>query len=192
MLSISTDMQTPKDIDVVSVFIATDGVTNYDALGRVQPDGTLALPSTLALVQSENPNAQVHVRVVGFQEQGVQQNARVLRDVLTTIPTERTALLRVPLDLIDDGSGQGALPVQLIPLGPAGAPEGATSFNPATITSQCDWTGKQETVVDGVCTSATLLSSSLPALLAARQHHRAGRQQLHRSIAHLSIVGMSG
>src|SRR5580700_5343456 len=113
ILSISTDMQTPKDVDVVSVFIETNGVAKFDYLGRVLPDGTLLLPSTLALVQPENPNAQVHIRVTAFQTQGTQENARVLRDVLTTVPTARTALLRLPLDFLDDGSGQGTLPAQL-------------------------------------------------------------------------------
>ena len=110
MLSISTDMQTPKDVDVVSVFVATDGVVKYDYLGRVLPDGTVSLPSTLALVQPENPNAQVHIRVTAFQTQGTQENARVLRDVLTTVPSQVTALLRLPLDFLGDGSGQGRCP----------------------------------------------------------------------------------
>src|SRR5580700_11605132 len=113
MLAISTDMQTPKDLDVVSVFVESGGVVKFDYLGRVLPDGTLTLPSTLAIVQPENPNAQVHIRVTAFQTQGTQENARVLRDVLTTVPTAGTALLRLPLDFLDDGSGQGTLPAQL-------------------------------------------------------------------------------
>jgi hypothetical protein len=170
MLSISTDMQTPKDLDVVSLFVATDGVAKFDYLGRVLPDGTLSLPSTLALVQPENPNAQVHIRVTGFQTQGTQENARVLRDVLTTVPTERTALLRLPLDFIDDGSGHGTLPAQYVPLGASGAPEGLTQFDPTTtIASKCDpmklceTPGSNcQTTINGSCASATVNSSALP------------------------------
>jgi formylglycine-generating enzyme len=170
MLSISTDMQTPKDVDVVSVFVATDGVPKFDYLGRVLPDGTLTLPSTLALVQPENPNAQVHIRITAFQTQGQQENARVLRDVVTTVPSARTALLRLPLDFLDDGSGQGTLPPKYVPEGADGAPEGLTQFDPTTMASKCDpmklcsTPGQTcQTSVNGVCGSATVNSSTLPA-----------------------------
>jgi formylglycine-generating enzyme len=171
MVSISTDMQTPKDVDVVSLFVATDGVAKFDYLGRVLPDGTLSLPSTLALVQPDNPNAQVHIRVTAFQTQGTQENARVLRDVLTTVPTAGTALLRLPLDFLDDGSGQGTLPAQYVPEGVDSAPDGLTPFDPTTtIGSSCDpmqlcKTGSANclTMVNGVCGPATVNSSMLPA-----------------------------
>jgi formylglycine-generating enzyme required for sulfatase activity len=164
-------MQTPKDVDVVSLFVATDGVAKFDYLGRVLPDGTLSLPSTLALVQPDNPNAQVHLRVAAFQTQGPQENARVLRDVLTTVPTAGTALLRLPLDFLDDGSGQGTLPAQYVPEGVDSAPDGLTQFDPTTmITSSCDpmnlcETGSANclTMINGVCGSATVNSSTLPA-----------------------------
>jgi alpha-tubulin suppressor-like RCC1 family protein len=170
MLSISTDMQTPKDVDVVSLFVATDGVAKFDYLGRVLPDGTLVLPSTLALVQPENPSAQVHIRVTAFQTQGTQENARVLRDVLTTVPSARTALLRLPLDFLNDGSGQGTLPAQYVPEGADDAPEGLTQFDPTTmIGSSCDpmqlcETGSAncQTMINGECGSATVNSSMLP------------------------------
>jgi formylglycine-generating enzyme required for sulfatase activity len=169
MLSMSTDMQTPKDVDVVSVFIETDGVAKFDYLGRVLPDGTLLLPSTLALVQPDNPNAQVHIRVTAFQTQGTQENARVLRDVLTTVPTARTALLRLPLDFLDDGSGQGVLQPQYVPEGVDSAPDGLTEFDPTTIASSCDpmqlcKTGNAncQTMVNGVCGAAVVESSTLP------------------------------
>jgi len=171
MLSVSTDMQTPKDVDVVSLFVATDGVARFDYLGRVLPDGTLTLPSTLALVQPENPNTQVHIRVIAFQTQGQQENARVLRDVLTTVPTARTALLRLPLDFLDDGSGQGTLPAKYVPEGVDSAPDGLTQFDPTTmIASSCDPMklcetpgANCQTMINGVCGPATVNSSMLPA-----------------------------
>ncbi len=86
MLAISTDMQTPKDVNVVSVFISTNGTPKLDYLGRVLPDGTVALPATIAVVEPDSPNAEVRIRVIGFQE----QKARVLRDVLTTVPHEKS------------------------------------------------------------------------------------------------------
>src|SRR5258708_24963451 len=92
VLAISTDMQTPKDIDIVSVFVSTNGVPKLDFLGRVTPDGTVALPSTLAILEPDDPSSQVRIRVTAFQE----QKARVLRDVVTPVPHEPPALLRVP------------------------------------------------------------------------------------------------
>ena len=86
MLAISTDMQTPKDIDVVSIFVSTGGVTKFDYLGRVLPDGTLSLPSTLALVQPDDPSSQVHIRGIGF---------RTADQIAAKLGIEKTALIRV-------------------------------------------------------------------------------------------------
>ena len=88
VLAISTDMQTPKDVDLVSVFITTDSVVKFDYLGRVLPSGTVSLPATLAIVEPDDPNAKIRIRVIGFQG----ANARVLRDVNTTVPHAQTTL----------------------------------------------------------------------------------------------------
>ncbi len=157
-------MQTPKDIDVVSVFVSTNGVPKFDYLGRVLPNGTVALPATLAVVEPDSPTAQVRVRVTGFQE----TNARVLRDVLTTVPQGQTSLLRLPLNFLDDGSAMGSLPTSYVPLGvggtggPNAAPEGDTAFDPTTIRSRCDFDATQRTSINGKCVSALLDSSKLP------------------------------
>jgi hypothetical protein len=65
ILAISTDMQAPKDIDVVSVYMTTNGAQKFDYLGRVRPDGTVAFPSTLAIVEPEQQSAEVRIRVLG-------------------------------------------------------------------------------------------------------------------------------
>jgi hypothetical protein len=157
VLSISTDMQTPKDFNVVSVFIATDSVPKFDYLGRVLPDGTVAIPATLAVIEPDKAGAQVHIRVTAFQE----DKARVLRDVLTTVPHQRTALLRLPLGFLDDGSGTGTIPSALIPLAHGGAPEGTTTFDALSIRSKCDFS-QGLTSIDGQCKSAKVDSSQLP------------------------------
>src|ERR1019366_8366123 len=157
VLAISTDMETPKDIDVVSVFITTNSVVKFDYLGRVLPDGSVALPATLAVVEPDAPNAQVRIRVIGFQG----QTARVLRDVLTTVPHEQRSLLRLPLNFLDDGSGQGSLSANLVPLGPGEAPEGDSTFDPDMIASSCDF-DQQLTSVNGACVTAVVDSSTLP------------------------------
>ena len=162
MLAISTDMQTPKDIDVVSLYVTTDGAPKFDYLGRVRPDGTVSLPSTLAIVEPDDPNAQVRIRIIAFQAQGTGENARVLRDVLTTVPHGRTALLRIPLNFIDDGSGTGTIPAPLVPGKANGVLDGTSTFDPTTVQSKCDFAGDMQTVIDGACASAQIDSSTLP------------------------------
>jgi hypothetical protein len=171
ILAISTDMQVPKDINVVSVYVTTSGVPKFNYLGRVRPDGTVAMPSTLAVVEPESQNAQVRIRVIAFQTQsGGGANARVLRDVLTTVPHQVVAMLRVPLSFLDDGSGQGPLSANYVPGGQSDGgkthlldvPDGPTLFDPESITSSCDWVSGQQTSVNGVCTSAAVDSATLP------------------------------
>lgn len=171
ILAISTDMQAPKDIDVVSLYIETNGVVKFDYMGRVLPNGTVSLPSTLALVEPDELNAQVHIRVTAFQTQSDgSAKARVLRDVLTTIPHERTALLRLPLDFLDDGSVTGTLPAMYVPDPANGVPEGDTTYGPTDpvssdpgyLTPACDYDSQQLTSVAGSCVSANFDSSQAP------------------------------
>jgi hypothetical protein len=162
VLAVSTDMQTPKDLDVVSVFVSTNGTPKFDYLGRVQPDGTLTLPSTLAIVEPDDSSAQVRIRVVGFKTTGSgDAKVRVVRDVLTTVPHQRTSLLRMPLNFLDDGSGSGTLSAQFVPGG--GAPEGDTAFDPTdprAVTTVCDFT-QAKTSIAGTCQDASVDSSRL-------------------------------
>jgi hypothetical protein len=163
VLSIRTDMQTPKDLDTLSVFVAEGATVKLDTIGRVLPDGTVALPWLLPLPDA--PGASVQIRVVGF----LGQTALVLRDVQTTVPVGRTATMDVPLDAIDLGSATGTLPAQYLPSPAGGVPEGATTFDPEIIASRCDPAQRCEmpgqaceTEIDGVCTSAAVDSSALP------------------------------
>ena len=176
MLAISTDMQTPKDIDIVSVYIATDGVPKFDYLGRVLPDGTLSLPSTLAIAEPDASGAQVHVRVIAFKSQATgDATARVLRDIVTTVPHARTALLRVPLNFVDDGSALGTLPGTASCRGArGGAPEGQHSFDPLQIRVALRFSPKGLTSANGTCVSATVDPSSLPSYDATQVYGEAG------------------
>jgi formylglycine-generating enzyme len=164
VVAITTDMQVPKDMDVLSVFVSTNGVPKYDFLGRVLPDGTVAMPSTLAIVEPDDPSAQVRIRVIGFQSQAGSENARVLRDVVTTVPHQQTALLRLPLSFLDDGSVTGTLPGPLVPDEAKGVPDGITTFDPtdlSVIKPTCDFS-KGLTMIGGVCADDGVDSSKLP------------------------------
>jgi histidine triad (HIT) family protein len=166
VLAIGTDMQTPKDIDVVSVFVSEGTVVKYDYLAHVLPEGTVTLPATLALVEPDDPTTQIQIRIIGFR----QKTARVLRDIQTAVPHQRTGLLRVPLDFIDDGSGIGTIPDPYFPSATGGVAEGLSTFDPTVIASKCDPMKLCQvpgascmTTVDGACASAVVDGDTLPA-----------------------------
>ncbi len=164
MLAVQTDMHAPKDVDAVGIYVAErDPVTHHDTIifgfaERVAPDGTVHFPATLAVVGRKNPGATVRVRAVAFRG----NQARIVRDAITTIPTDRSALLRLPLRWIDDnGKTSGTFS--------SDGSIGATSLHPLAgstiddgflqITSGC---ADDETPLNGGCASATIDSSTLP------------------------------
>jgi hypothetical protein len=172
ILSVSTDMQAPKDVDVVSVYVETAGVVKYDFLGAVFPNGSVNLPSTLAIVEPDDPSSPVRIRVTAFKTQpDGTAKARVLRDVVTTIPHQRTGLLRMPLNFLDDGSVTGTLPASLVPSAQNGVPDGTgtmygptdpNSNDPGYLKPACDFITQGQTSIAGVCTDATVDSSKTP------------------------------
>jgi hypothetical protein len=113
MLAINTDMRAPKDVNAVSVTISTNGSIKHSFIGRVTPQGEVLLPATLAIVEPDDAAATIRIRVMAFQD----RRPRVLRDIRTTVPTGgRTALLRIPLNFVNDGMVVGAsLPPGIVP-----------------------------------------------------------------------------
>ncbi len=164
MLAVTTDMLAPKDVNVVSVSIQVGPQIKYNFIGRVTPEGEVLLPATLAIVEPEDPNATIRVRVIAFKD----TKPRVLRDITTTSPRAgRIALLRMPLSFINDGSATGALPEANLPprlqsLGPRSVRPLADPFNPygAEVVSMC--TDPDQTMIDGECASSFVDSSALP------------------------------
>lgn len=127
MLAVTTDMKAPKDVNAVSVTVSTNNTVKHNVIGRVTPEGDVLLPATLAIVEPDDPNASVRIRVMAFQE----RRARVLRDVRTSIPSGgRVALLRIPLNFVNDGSTVGELPDNVLPApnpGTGGSSSGGSS-----------------------------------------------------------------
>ncbi len=167
MLAVTTDMLAPKDVNVVSVSIQVGPQIKYNFIGRVTPEGEVLLPATLAIIEPDDPNAAIRVRVIAFKE----TKPRVLRDITTTSPRAgRIALLRVPLSFVNDESATGALPVDNLPpkagalgtLATLGLRPLADPFNPygAEVVSAC--TDPDQTMIDGECASATVDSATLP------------------------------
>ena len=113
MLAINTDMRAPKDVNAVSITISTNGAIKHSFIGRVTPQGEVLLPATLAIVEPDDASATIRIRVMAFQD----RRPRVLRDIRTTVPTGgRTALLRIPLNFVNDGMVVGPnLPAGIVP-----------------------------------------------------------------------------
>jgi hypothetical protein len=96
MLAISTDIVPGKDLDRIDVTV--------EHHGRVQLQKTLplgggkGLPATIPITALAGDTDPVTVRVIGYSG----DTARIRRDVVTTVPDGRTALLYLPLQYLCD------------------------------------------------------------------------------------------
>lgn len=171
MLAVNTDMKAPKDVNAVSVTISTNGAIKHSFIGRVTPQGEVLLPATLAIVEPEDVSATIRIRVMAFQD----RKPRVLRDVRTTIPSGgRTALLRIPLNFVNDGSVVGSpLPANgTLPdpyPGTGGTPNGPVEGGGTS--EEFDFMGsyqppcddiQNQTVIDGECKDNYVDPETLP------------------------------
>lgn len=157
MVVLSTDVSIPKDIDAIGLYITSAGTTIYSNTEPVQPGGNVRLPATLNIVASDDPRRTVRVRAVGFSK----NVARVLRDVIVTVPQNRTAQLRVPLNFLSFGSGRGRSPLSLTSVSPLTEPtlSPLASFDPFTqLANTC---GEGKTDVGGVCAALSIDVSKL-------------------------------
>ncbi|HEV8246334.1 MAG TPA: hypothetical protein VGP93_11225, partial [Polyangiaceae bacterium] len=138
MLALQTDMSLPKDVNKVRIQVLQDGNVKFDRSYFVGGATDAKIPATLGIVgngESEN----VEVRVIGFRG----DVARTLNKVLTTIPTSRIALLRMPIQWLCEGF----------------AKEVASD----TYESTCAPSGGQETsCLGGACQPVGVQSNTLP------------------------------
>lgn len=100
MLALQSDMALPEDVDQVRIQVSVQGATRFDQTYTVGPERTVAkMPSTLALVASDDPSEPVEIRVLALRG----GEARTLNKTITTIPESRVAMLRVPIQWLCDG-----------------------------------------------------------------------------------------
>ena len=110
MVALSTDMSVPKDVTLLRVKIKVGTEVRYEYDFKVAPDGEFHLPGTVAVVEGSKPAEVVQVEVVGIRNLKAKPEARVFAKITTTVPRERIALLRVPIQwlcdktAVDDGS----------------------------------------------------------------------------------------
>ncbi|WP_437806582.1 hypothetical protein [Sorangium sp. So ce1078] len=148
MFAFKTDMSLPKDIDAIRVLVTLAGAVVYDeTYRRLGSEEGIRLPATLGFYTPDDPTQVLHLRVIATQ--GGDENVRLLSQVMTTVPEDRTAVLDVPLQLLCYGRDQVERDEEGgIKRDAQGAPE-----------STC---GEGKTCVAGRCVEREVPSSALP------------------------------
>jgi hypothetical protein len=103
MLAITTDLSIPHELNQV-------GVQVFDQNGQILrsqdldilPAGDVAMPGTLALVPPNSGGQTVRIRVAAKQTAGDKSTERIVREAIVKVPTDRIALLRMPLHWLCD------------------------------------------------------------------------------------------
>ncbi len=98
VVALQTDMSIPKDVDAVEIEISAYGNVLHKNTYDVG-EGGLNIPATLTILPGEDKNPPVTIRVISYQN----REARTLRKVITTVPDDREALLRMPIQWLCDG-----------------------------------------------------------------------------------------
>lgn len=94
VIAFQTDMTVPDDVDQIRVQVSLQGVVRHDVTYDVGPAPERnPLPATLAVIEGSDPSIPVTVRLIGVQK----GKAHVLRKAVTTVPTDRIALLQMPV-----------------------------------------------------------------------------------------------
>ncbi len=182
IVAVQTDMAVPKDVDEIRITIRVDGQLKFQLPQKIG-EGELQLPATLTLLPPEDASRPVTIEVVSFQS----GKARTLRKVVTTVPNNREALLRMPIQWLSDGMveedtdadagaagapGEDATPQRFAPgervvldLGKRPQAEGIDSRD-WDYRSTCPMVDKQgkrtHSAVNGTCVPDKLDSTKLP------------------------------
>ncbi len=98
VLALQTDMAVPKDVDEVRIKVSVYGDIKHEMVYQVGENG-LQIPATLTLLPPEDSSKRATIEVVSFQK----GKARTLRQVITAVPENREALLRMPIHWLSDG-----------------------------------------------------------------------------------------
>lgn len=144
MVVLQSDMAIPKDFNRVQVQISVLGKLAFSNTYIADDAGAFTLPGTIAVVAGEEAAPTVEVQVVGIDRQGA---AQTFSKVVTTLPRERIATLRVPIQWLCTGQvtefGQGA---------------------DKQFVSKCmPQSGKDRSCVAGSCTDVNVDEETLPA-----------------------------
>lgn len=143
VVSIHTDMSLPQQVDNIRVQVLVHGRAHLDQEYPVgMPDDETRIPATLTLLAGKDPSVPVTIRVSGGRRNG---EWRTFREVITTVPADRTAFLRMPVQWLCDGTARTGMPSE-----PGGRP---------VLSSSC---GDGNSCVAGRCVPSPMPIEMLP------------------------------
>jgi hypothetical protein len=143
MIGVATDMSIPKKMDQVHVEVLAIGGVEQSFDFALMPTALgEPMPGTLAIVPPNAGGQTVRVRLIAEQNMSPEPPVvRVVREAVVKVPTDRTALLPMPLHWLCDGVYRDS-------------DDGSGSYQ-----SDCD---EGQTCVAGVCADANIKTESLP------------------------------
>jgi hypothetical protein len=173
MLAFNTDLSVPKDIKAVGLYITRNGQPIHaDTYPAVEANGKylVRFPSTFAVVSNGEASGPVKIQFVAFKK-ATPADPYIMRESVTTVPTTRIAMLRMPLNFIDQGhvfnsSQLTTKSSDKLSVNSSGESTGGLSILASVptlgdpLTSDC--TGENQGIVDGVCDSIYVDSATLP------------------------------
>jgi formylglycine-generating enzyme required for sulfatase activity len=105
MIGISTNMSLPKDVSAIRIQVLAHGEHLHDKVYNVGPgEDREKLPGSLAVIQGDDETMPVTMKVIALQ--GPERTARVVAKAVSTVPSERVALLNLPVDWLCDGTAR--------------------------------------------------------------------------------------
>lgn len=149
MVSVTSQMPVPKDIQYVSIEVRFQGRRQFYRSFKVEQDqpAGLQLPASLAVIEGSKRTEPVGIRIGAWDRNKV---LRVVREVTTTVPAQRIALLPVELEWFCYGQ------VDEVKF------DDVEMQDDVSVSSSCT---QGETCVAGSCVSDVIDSSTLPDFL---------------------------
>jgi hypothetical protein len=93
ILAVTTDMSVIQDLDEVGLFVGVNGEVKSSLRTFVSTEVAAKLPGTVSILEPEDANKPVHVRVAGYKN----GQLKVVRDAIVTVPPKELTVLRMPL-----------------------------------------------------------------------------------------------
>ena len=148
VVSFDTDMALPQQIDKVRVQVLSRGQIRLDLDYQLGPGrNDYRVPGTLTVVAGNDPTAPVTVNVAGSK----QNKWRTFRELTTTVPKDRVANLRMPIQWLCSGEANEFAQVVSTP-----TPSGGVEQH---VISTCE---EGNTCVSGTCVPNIVEEPSLP------------------------------
>jgi hypothetical protein len=93
ILAVTTDMSVVQDLDEVGLYVGVNGEVKSSLRTFVSTEVAAKLPGTVSILEPEDANKPIHVRVAGYKN----GQLKVVRDAIVTVPPKALTVLRMPL-----------------------------------------------------------------------------------------------